>query len=160
MARIMAIDYGDVRIGVAMTDPMQIIAGQSQTLANTPEVFAEIARMVKSESVESVVLGMPYSEQATVGFAARKVVKFAIGLTEAFSQNGLDIPLYEQDEGYTTVNAYQAMSTMSIKKRKKKKQIVDQIAATKILQEFMESRKKMTFDIEKYKKLISDMEQK
>ncbi|MBR6060494.1 MAG: Holliday junction resolvase RuvX, partial [Spirochaetales bacterium] len=42
MGRIMAIDYGDVRIGVAMTDPMQIIAGQSQTLANTPDTFAEL----------------------------------------------------------------------------------------------------------------------
>ena len=158
MGRLMAIDYGDVRIGIAMTDPMQIIAGQSQTLANTPDTFTEIVRMVKSESVESIVLGMPYSEQATVGFAARKVVKFAIGLTEAFSQNGINIPLYEQDEGYTTVSAYQSMSKMSIKKRKKKKQIVDQIAATKILQEFMDTKKKMTFDIEKYKKLINDTE--
>ncbi len=158
MGRLMAIDYGDVRIGIAMTDPMQIIAGQSQTLANTPDTFAEIVRMVKSESVESIVLGMPYSEQATVGFAARKVVKFAIELTEAFSQNGINIPLYEQDEGYTTVSAYQSMSKMSIKKRKKKKQIVDQIAATKILQEFMDTKKKMTFDIEKYKKLINDTE--
>ena len=103
---------------------------------------------------------MPYSEQATVGFAARKVVKFAIGLTEAFSQNGINIPLYEQDEGYTTVSAYQSMSKMSIKKRKKKKQIVDQIAATKILQEFMDTKKRMIFDIEKYKKLISNTEQK
>ncbi len=158
MGRLMAIDYGDVRIGIAMTDPMQIIAGQSQTLANTPDTFAEIVRMVKSESVESIVIGMPYSEQATVGFAARKVVKFAIRLTEAFSQNGINIPLYEQDEGYTTVSAYQSMSKMSIKKRKKKKQIVDQIAATKILQEFMDTKKKMTFDIEKYKKLINDTE--
>jgi len=160
MGRLMAIDYGDVRIGIAMTDPMQIIAGQSQTLANTPDTFSEIVRMVKSESVESIVLGMPYSEQATVGFAARKVVKFVIGLTEAFSQNGINIPLYEQDEGYTTVSAYQSMSKMSIKKRKKKKQIVDQIAATKILQEFMDTKKRMIFDIEKYKKLISNTEQK
>jgi len=158
MGRIMAIDYGDVRIGIAMTDPMQIIAGQSQTLANTPDTFAEIVRMVKSESVESIVLGMPYSEQATVGFAARKVVKFADKLLEAFSQNGINIPLYEQDEGYTTVSAYQSMSKMSIKKRKKKKQIVDQIAATKILQEFMDTKKKMTFDIDKYKKTINDTE--
>ncbi|MBP5705686.1 MAG: pre-16S rRNA-processing nuclease YqgF, partial [Spirochaetales bacterium] len=110
MGRIMAIDYGDVRIGIAMTDPMQIIAGQSQTLANTPDTFSEIVRMVKSESVESIVLGMPYSEQATVGFAARKVVRFADGLLAAFSQNGISIPLYEQDEGYTTVSAYQSMS--------------------------------------------------
>ena len=158
MGRIMAIDYGDVRIGIAMTDPMQIIAGSSQTLANTPDTFSEIVRMVKSESVEAIVFGMPYSEQATVGFAARKVVKFAAGLLETFSQNGINIPLYEQDEGYTTVNAYQAMSTMSIKKRKKKKQIVDQIAATKILQEFMDTKKKMIFDIEKYIKLINDTE--
>lgn len=160
MGRIMAIDYGDVRIGIAMTDPMQIIAGQSQTLANTPNAFSEIIKMVKSESVEAIVFGMPYSEQATVGFAARKVVKFADKLAGEMASNGIHIPLYEQDEGYTTVNAYQAMSTMSIKKRKKKKQIVDQIAATKILQEFMDTKKRMIFDIEKYKKIISETEQK
>ena len=156
MARIMAIDYGDARIGIAMTDPMQIIASAYKTLPNNEHAVAETVEIIKAESVEAIVLGMPYSSQATIGYAAKKVVRFANGLVKKLNQIGLNLPIYEQDEGYTTVSAYQAMSSMSIKKLKKKKQIVDQIAATKILQEFMDTKKKMTFNLEKYLKLIEE----
>jgi putative holliday junction resolvase len=159
MSRIMSIDYGDVRIGIALTDPMKIISSGFKTLPNDNQVFKEIGEICITKDVEAIVFGIPFDESSKIGFAAKKVIEFAEVLIEFLYKKAICPVMYEQDEGYTTSEALDIMKEMKIKKRRKKK-IVDQIAAAKILSEFLAKPKKKIFDINKYSEEIRKNEQK
>ena len=141
----MAIDYGNARIGIALTDPLKIIASGYTTLKNDESIFDNILALCREKEVESIVMGIPFDQNSKIGESALKVINFAKLLKEYLDVNNFIIPFYEQDERYSTHEAYDAMRTVKVK-NKKKKALVDQIAAAKILSDFMNSSREKEVD--------------
>jgi len=135
MARILAIDYGGKRTGLAVTDPMQIIATGLSTI-DSKELIPYLKKYFVTESVELIIIGLPknWDESDTHGTplveAAIKKLKKEFPL----------IPLKTVDERYTSKMAKDAMLQMGMKKKDRRiKGNVDIIAATIILQEYLQS---------------------
>jgi putative holliday junction resolvase len=149
MSRVMSIDYGDARIGIALTDPMQIIASGYKTLQNDNNILISIYEICVEKEVESIVIGMPYDADSKIGIAAKKVIDFTYRLKKHIEELGFSTVFYEEDERYTTIDAIQSMRDIKVK-RNKKKSVVDQIAAANILKSFLENRSRIKFDFEKY----------
>jgi putative Holliday junction resolvase len=135
MSRIMAIDYGLKRTGIAVTDPMKIIATALATI-ESKEMIDFINKYLLAEKVELILIGLPknWDESDTHGTApARKAIQL---LEKHFPQ----IPVKAVDERYTSKMAKDAMLEMGLKKKvRRDKAIVDRIAATIILQEYLHS---------------------
>ena len=135
MARILAIDYGGKRTGLAVTDPMQIIATGLATI-ESKELIPYLKKYFSTEQVELIIIGLPvnWDESDTHG---TPLVKAAIKkLEKEFPQ----IPLKTVDERYTSKMAKDAMLQMGMKKKDRQiKGNVDIIAATIILQEYLQS---------------------
>ncbi len=133
MARILAIDYGKKRTGIAVTDPMQIIATGLTTI-DSHELIPFLKKYFEKESVELVIIGMPKNldDGDTDGTApAKKAIE---RIAKAFPQ----MPIKEVDERYTSKMAKFAMIEMGMKKKDRQvKGNVDVIAATIMLQEYM-----------------------
>ena len=144
----MAIDYGNARIGIALTDPLKIIASGYITLKNDDDIFDNIRDLCFDKEVEGIVMGIPFDQNSKIGESAARVINFAKLLKEYLNMNDINVPFYEQDERYSTHEAYNAMRVVKVK-NKKKKALVDQIAAAKILSDFMNSgsKKEIDFDI-------------
>ncbi|MFN8248242.1 MAG: Holliday junction resolvase RuvX [Ferruginibacter sp.] len=135
MARILAIDYGGKRTGIAVTDPMQIIATGLTTIASG-ELINFLKKYFQQEQVELVIIGMPknWDESDT---HATGLVKDAI---RKIKKEFPAMPLKEVDERYTSKMAKDAMLEMGLKKKDRRdKKIVDEIAATIMLQEYLQS---------------------
>ena len=135
MARILAIDYGGKRTGIAVTDPLQIIATGLTTIASA-DLIPFLKNYLKQEQVELIIIGMPknWDESDTHG---TPLVKAAIKKIE---KEFPEIALKEVDERFTSKMAKDAMLEMGLKKKvRRDKKIVDEIAATIILQEYMQS---------------------
>jgi len=137
----MAIDYGDARIGIALTDPLQIISSGYKTLVKNPNVYEEILNICKDKSVESIVIGIPFDQDSKVGEAAKKVFSFVKLLKEFLNKNDFRVNFFEQDERYSTIDAKNSMRDIKVK-RNNMKNVIDQIAAANILREFMNSNYK------------------
>ena len=136
MARILAIDYGKKRSGIAVTDPLQIIATGLNTI-NSHELIPFLKNYFIKETVELIIIGMPYNldESETHGTAPAKNALERI--QKAFPQ----IPLQTVDERYTSKMAVSAMLDMGMKKKDRQiKGNVDVIAATIMLQSYMEHK--------------------
>ena len=136
MARILSIDYGGKRTGIAVTDPMQIIATGLTTI-ESKTLIPFLKEYFSKEPVELIIIGMPvnWDESDTHG---TPLVKAAIQkIKKAFPA----IPLKEVDERYTSKMAKNAMLEMGLKKKDRRdKKLVDEIAATIMLQEYMQSQ--------------------
>ena len=135
MARILAIDYGGKRTGLAVTDPMQIIATGLITI-ESKELIPYLKKYFLAEIVELIIIGLPvnWDESDTHG---TPLVKAAIKKLEKEFPN---IPLKTVDERYTSKMAKDAMLQMGMKKKDRRiKGNVDIIAATIILQEYLQS---------------------
>ncbi|SEA20711.1 putative holliday junction resolvase [Arachidicoccus rhizosphaerae] len=133
MARILCIDYGGKRTGLAVTDPMQIIASALTTIP-TPELMNYLKSYMQTEAVEKILIGMPlnWDESDT---DATNMVKRAI---TKLKKNFPDLPIETVDERYSSKMASQAMVAMGMKKKERqKKGNTDQIAATIMLQEYL-----------------------
>ena len=136
MARILSIDYGGKRTGLAVTDPFQIIASALGTV-ETPKLMAFLKDYFSKEQVELVIIGMPVNWDDSATHATPLVKKFIAAFKKAFP----NIPIKEVDERYTSKMASQAMLEMGLKKKQRQnKSMVDQIAATIILQEYLQHR--------------------
>jgi len=135
MARILAIDYGGKRTGIAVTDPLQIIATGLTTIASA-DLIPFLKKYMLTETVELIVIGLPknWDESDTHGTPlARKAIE---KLKKEFPQ----IPVKDVDERYTSKMAKDAMIQMGMKKKDRRdKKIVDEIAATIMLQEYLQS---------------------
>lgn len=130
----MAIDYGGKRTGLAVTDPLQIIAN-GLTTVDTKELFPFLKDYFSKEQVELVIVGEPKNWDESDTHASPLVKKFI----EKFKKDFPSIPLLTVDERYTSKMAKQAMLDMGMKKKQRQnKKLVDEIAATIILQEYME----------------------
>ena len=135
MARILAIDYGGKRTGIAVTDPLQIIATGLTTI-ESKQLIPFLKKYFMEEQVERIVIGMPknWDETDTHG---TPLVKAAI---KKLKKEFPDMPIIEVDERYTSKMAKAAMLEMGMKKSERRvKGNVDVIAATIMLQEFMRS---------------------
>jgi len=135
MARILAIDYGGKRTGLAVTDPLQIIATGLATI-DSKELIPFLKKYFSEEQVELIIIGLPknWDESDTHG---TPLVETAI---KKLQKEFPSIPLKTVDERYTSKMAKDAMLEMGMKKKERRdKKNVDIIAATIILQEYLQS---------------------
>lgn len=137
MSRVLAIDYGVRRTGIAVTDPLQIIAN-GLTTVDTPRLLAFLQDYVKREQVERFVVGRPMQTNGAASDNLRNVETFVAKLQKALPQ----IPVTWWDERYTSVMAHQTMLDSGIgKMARRNKALVDEISACIILQGWMERRR-------------------
>lgn len=135
MARIMAIDYGRKRCGIAVTDPLQIIANSLTTVA-TKDLLTFILDYVKKENVETIVIGEPKDMQNNPSESSRYIEPFIGQLRKALP----DMIIKRHDERFTSKMAFQTMIDAGLgKKQRQNKSLVDTISATIILQSYMEA---------------------
>lgn len=136
MARILAIDYGKKRCGVAVTDPLQIVPGGLATVA-TPELEQFLRDYIGREDVERIVMGEPKQPNGAPSENMARVKQFAARWRKVVP----DVPIVFYDERFTSVLAHQAMLDGGMKKMaRRNKDIVDEISATIILRDYMSSR--------------------
>ena len=135
--RIMAIDYGDAHTGIAISDPTGFLAGFTTVInAYRPEVVAEqIAALTKEHGVEELVLGHPINMDGTRGPRSEKAQAMKALLEETTS-----LPVVLWDERRTTIDAHQILMN-SGKNAKKRKKVVDAVAATLILEGYLTYKK-------------------
>ena len=137
MARILSIDYGRKRTGLAVTDPMQIIANGLATV-NTSELFDWLKLYVNQEPVERIVIGEPRQMNGQPSENMQRVQQFVSRWRKAMPT----IPIEYYDERFTSVLAHQAMLAGGLKKKdRQNKALVDEISATIILEDYLRSRK-------------------
>jgi putative Holliday junction resolvase len=137
MARILAFDYGTKRIGIAVTDPLQIIATGLDTV-HPKDVIEYVKKYMLTEQIEAFVLGDPKQMDGSPSDSAQHVKGFATLLKKSFP----DVPRHWVDERFTSKLAHQAIMQSGLKKMDRRdKNRVDTIAATIILQYFMESNR-------------------
>jgi putative Holliday junction resolvase len=135
MPRILAIDYGLKRTGIAVTDPLKIIATALTTI-ESPKLIAFLKDYFKKEEVELILIGEPKNWDDTETHATPLVRKIVEKLKKEFPQ----IPIKLVDERYTSKMASAAMIDMGLKKKQRQdKSLVDKLAATIILQEYLRS---------------------
>jgi putative holliday junction resolvase len=135
MPRILAIDYGLKRTGLAVTDPLQIIA-TALTTVESPKLIQFLKDYFKKEEVELIVIGEPKNWDESDTHATPLVKKLVEKLKKEFP----NMPLKLVDERYTSKMAGDAIIEMGIKKKDRRdKSLVDKVAATIILQEYMRS---------------------
>jgi putative holliday junction resolvase len=135
MARILSIDYGGKRTGIAVTDPLKIIA-TGLTTVETPKLIQFLKDYFSKEEVELVIIGMPLNLDDSPTDITAQVKKFIGAFHKFFPM----IPVKEVDERYSSKLASRAMVEMGMKKKdRQNKANVDEIAATMMLQEYMNS---------------------
>lgn len=138
MGRILAVDYGQKRTGLAVTDSLQIIANPLETV-RTHDLFTYLEKYIQLNDVESMVVGEPVRMS---GEASDIEVQIS-GFIKRFQKKFPTIPVARHDESYTSIMAQQSMIEMGLKKKERqKKALVDTIAATLILQAYMQTIRK------------------
>ncbi|MCD8189887.1 MAG: Holliday junction resolvase RuvX [Clostridiales bacterium] len=135
--RVMAIDYGDARTGVAISDPTGLLAGYTTVIASWKQeiVVEQLLHLIAEHQVDELVLGYPKNMNDTRGERAAKSEALAAILRE---QTGLPLTLW--DERLTTVDAHRILSENG-RRGKKRKQTVDAVAATLILEGYLGRRR-------------------
>lgn len=137
MARILAIDFGDKRTGIAVTDPLQIIAN-GLTTVDTNTIHTFLDDYFAKEQVEKVVIGYPKTLRNEPAVVTAKIDKFLA----KFTQKHPDIEVVKLDERFTSKMAFQTMIDSGIgRMARRNKALIDQISATIILQYYLESTK-------------------
>ncbi len=137
VGRILSIDYGRKRTGLAVTDPQQIIAGGLATVS-TSELFDWLKAYISREPVESIVIGEPRQPNGEPSENLGRVRGFVNRWRKAVPE----IPIEYFDERFTSVLAHRAMLDGGLKKKtRQNKALVDEISATIILEDYMRSRK-------------------
>ena len=136
--RILSIDYGKKRTGLAVTDPLQIIAGGLGTV-ETSVLYEYIEAYIQREQVERIVIGKPMQPNGQPSENMVRVENFFNRWRKAHPE----IPIGYYDERFTSVLAHRAMIDGGVKKktRRENKGLVDEISATIILQDYLQSRK-------------------
>lgn len=137
MARLLAIDYGKKRTGLAVSDEMQIIAGGLTTVPTT-ELLDFLIGYVSRESVERIIVGLPKQMNNEPSENMRRITPFVNRLRKVLP----DIPVEFHDERFTSVLAQRTIIEAGIKKMaRRNKELVDEVSATIILQSYMEGRR-------------------
>jgi putative Holliday junction resolvase len=133
MSRILAIDFGERRIGLAVSDPLGITAQGLPTIdtRRTRDVLSHIKAIIEDKQVTKIVVGMPRNMDGSVGFKGEEIKKFVSQLTQ---KTGMDVETW--DERLTTVQSLRSMREMGVKQREKG--TADRISATLILQSYLD----------------------
>ncbi len=134
MNPILAIDFGRVRIGVAISDELQLLAHPLETIAANQRSIARVAEIVRERKVDHVVLGIPRQLSGKIGSAATETLQFAEKLRAI-----LPCSVVAWDERLTTVAAHRALREAG-KKTRATRHYVDQVAAQMILQGYLDRR--------------------
>jgi putative Holliday junction resolvase len=134
MSRILAIDWGERRIGTAVSDPLGITAQGLPTIdtKKTKDVYSFIKNLVEDKQVSRIVVGMPKNMDGSIGFKGREVERFILKLTQKIM-----VEVIRWDERLTTVSSLRSMREMGTKQKEKK--TIDRISATLILQNYLDS---------------------
>ena len=137
MARIIGIDYGTKRVGVAVTDSLQIIVNGLDTIPTT-DIFDFLKKYMEEEEVECIVVGEPMHKDGNPAQIAHLVVGFIRKLKKLFPEIKVDT----QDERFTSKDAKEIILQSGIKKKKRRndKELVDKISAVLILQDYLGHR--------------------
>lgn len=137
MARILSIDYGKKRTGLAVTDPLQLIAGGLATVS-TSELFDWLKAYLAKEPVERIVIGEPRQPNGQPSENLERVRQFV----NRWRKSMPEVPIEFYDERFTSVLAHQVMIDGGLKKKARQdKALVDEISATIILEDYLRSRK-------------------
>ena len=134
--RILGIDYGERRIGIAVSDPLGLVAGGLETVqnrGNIEETAKAIKAIVDEYDIKKIVVGMPKNMNNTEGFRAEATYQFIAAVSKEI--DGVEVITW--DERLTTVIAGKTMNDMGVKRKDKKKN-VDRIAAVLILQAYLD----------------------
>lgn len=134
--KIMAIDYGDVRTGIAFCDKKELLASPYGVIQETylPKLIEKLMAIIAAEKPEKIVVGLPRNMDGSYGFRSDACRALGNALQEA-----TEIPLDYQDERLTTVMAHQALSNANVR-GKKRKETVDAVSAVMILQSYIDRR--------------------
>jgi len=138
MARILSIDYGEVRVGLAMSDITNTIATGLDTLVinkNKSILIDKVKELIKENEIEKIVIGYPKNMNGTLSQKTEEVDKIVKKI------EALGIEVVKWDERLTTVSAYMTMRDLGIKQTQKNK-YADKLAATSILQDYLEYMRK------------------
>jgi putative Holliday junction resolvase len=134
--RILAFDYGTKRIGVAVTDPLQLIAGPLNTV-HPEEIWTFIATYISNEAVEAFVIGKPTRMDGSDSLVMPHILGFARKLKKLYPT----LEIHWMDERFTSKIATQAIQSAGVSKKKRQdKALVDTLSAVLILQSFLEKR--------------------
>lgn len=135
MGRILGIDYGDVRIGLALSDPLQIIASPFRTIQNRNNDFIlkELDSIINEKKIESLVIGLPIGLNNQETIQTKKVRLFADQIKI------LGAPIYFQDERLSSISAKKSLIMQNIKTGTNKS-MIDKAAAAIFLQQFIDSK--------------------
>jgi len=135
MMRIMGLDVGDKRIGIALSDLMGWTAQGLKTLErrNTKDDLKELEKIANENQVHKIVVGLPINMNGTLGPQSEKVQKFAEAL-----KNRTNLEMIYWDERLSTVAAERSLIQADVR-RKKRKTVIDKVAATYILQNYLDS---------------------
>jgi putative Holliday junction resolvase len=133
MSRILAIDFGKVRTGLAVTDELQIIAS-GLTTVNTKDLILYLKTYLGKESVELILVGEPKQKDGSASESEALILPFLKQLDTNFSE----IPVKRVDERFTSKMAFQTMIDSGLKKQQRRnKELIDEISATIILQSYL-----------------------
>ena len=135
MSRVLSIDYGKKRTGIAVTDPLQIIANGLVTIA-TADLVTFLLQYIVKETVEEIVIGRPTQPNGAPSENLQRVEQFV----KRWRKLQPTIPIVYYDERYTSVLAHRAIIESGIKKkvRRENKGLVDEISATILLQDYLQ----------------------
>ncbi|MCB0457172.1 MAG: Holliday junction resolvase RuvX [Flavobacteriaceae bacterium] len=137
MGRIMALDYGTKRTGIAVTDELQLIAS-GLTTVETKELFPFLKQYFNSEKVELVLVGEPKQKDGSHSAIENEIQQFLKKFTETFPT----LSVLRRDERFTSKMAFQTMIDSGLKKKQRQnKALVDEISATIILQDYLSRNK-------------------
>lgn len=137
MARILALDFGKIRTGIAVTDELQIIAS-GLTTVKTKEIFSFLKKYMQKENVELFLIGEPKQMNNEVSESEKLIIPFIKKLKEVFK----NIPIERVDERFTSKMAFQTMIDGGLNKKKRQnKALIDEISATIILQTYLYNKK-------------------
>ncbi len=135
MGRVLSIDFGQKRTGIAVTDPLQLIAGGLVTVA-TSELYSFLVDYISKEDVERLIIGFPTQMSGAPSDNLKRIELFV-----ARWKKHQTIPIEYYDERFTSVLAQQTMRQAGLKKKaRQNKELVDEISATIILQDWMKQK--------------------
>ena len=137
MGRVLGLDYGDSRIGLALSDPLKIIASPLKTISNKSSEFIKkkLSDLIIDNDIELIVVGLPISLKGKETEQTKKVKLFIKKI------NCFDIPIFTQDERLSSISAKKSLIIQKIKTGHNK-QLIDSTAAAIFLQQFLDIRKK------------------
>lgn len=138
--RAMGLDIGSVTVGVSLSDGLKMIASSYTVIryeVENEELYQKIVDIIKEEEVDEVIVGMPYHMNGDFSVGCERSRRFIEGIKKL-----IDVKIIEIDERMSTVSAQNALLTFDVS-RKKRKQVVDKVAATVILQSYLDRNSRL-----------------